>query len=103
MKITLLDAMEALGVGGYIKNNDFDSIVWANPEQAVSQEVLNAKVAELQAEYDFKQYQRDRAFQYPSIQDVVVALAEKEEGDDTMWQEITAQRAKVKSDNPKPD
>jgi len=48
------------------------------------------------------QYQRDRALQYPSITDVVVALAEKEEGDDTAWQEITAKRAKVKADNPKP-
>ena len=53
-------------------------------------------------EWNATQYQRDRASQYPSIQDVVVALAEKEEGDDTMWQEITAQRTKVKSDNPKP-
>ena len=103
MKITLLDAMEALGVGGYIKNNDFNSIVWANPSETVSREVLEAKLSELQADYDALKYQRDRASQYPSIQDVVVALAEKQEGDDTMWQEITAQRAKVKSDNPKPE
>ena len=54
------------------------------------------------AEREKTQYQRDRAEQYPSIADVVVALAEKQEGDDTMWQEITAQRAKVKLDNPKP-
>ena len=62
-----------------------------------SQELLDQK-----AEWIANQYQRDRALQYPSIQDVVVALAEKEEGDDTMWQEITALRQKVKSDNPKP-
>ena len=55
------------------------------------------------AEYNSKKYKRDRAEQYPSIQDVVVALAEKEEGDDTMWQEITAKRQKVKADNPKPE
>ena len=69
-------------------------------------EIDEAKVAEevkrLQSDYDAKKYQRDRAIAYPSIQDVVVALAEKEEGNDAMWQEITAQRAKVKSDNPKP-
>jgi hypothetical protein len=62
-----------------------------------SQELANEK-----ADWIANQYQRDRALQYPSIQDVVVALAEKEEGDDTMWQEITALRQKVKSDNPKP-
>ena len=63
---------------------------------------IEEKAKELQADYDAKKYQRDRVLQYPSITDVVVALAEKEEGDDTMWQEITALRQKVKSDNPKP-
>ena len=58
--------------------------------------------ATLKAEWDAQEFSRNRQKEYPSIQDVVVALAEKEEGDDTMWQEITAQRAKVKSDNPKP-
>ena len=69
----------------------------------VDEDLVQTKIAELQAEYEANQYQRDRAEQYPSITDVVVALAEKEEGDDTMWQEITAQRAKVKADNPKPE
>ena len=61
-----------------------------------------AKKKELEAEYEKHAYARTRASQYPSITDVVVALAEKQEGDDSMWKEITAQRAKVKSDNPKP-
>ena len=64
--------------------------------------IVKNKIDSLQADFNAKKYQRDRALVYPSIQDVVVALAEKEEGDDTMWKEITAQRAKVKSDNPKP-
>ena len=70
--------------------------------QPTNAEVQN-EITRLQADYDDKQYQRDRKLQYPPIQDVVVALAEKEEGDDTMWQEITAKRAKVKADNPKPE
>ena len=61
------------------------------------------ELADKKADWIANQYQRDRASQYPSITDVVVALAEKEEGDDTMWQEITAHRAKVKADNPKPE
>tara|TARA_Y100000593_G_scaffold92779_1_gene185480 strand:+ start:2142 stop:2450 length:309 start_codon:yes stop_codon:yes gene_type:complete len=61
------------------------------------------EVKRLQADYDFKAYARSRVSQYPSINDVVVALAEKEEGDDTMWKEITALRQKVKSENPKPE
>lgn len=75
---------------------------WFDESPQPTEEAIQAKIDELQAEYDALQYQRDRASQYPSIQDVVVALAEKEEGNDTAWQEITAQRAKVKSDNPKP-
>ena len=63
---------------------------------------IKTEMARLQADYDSKKYQRDRAEQYPSIADVVVALAEKEEGDDTMWKEITAKRLKVKKDHPKP-
>ena len=80
-----------------------DTLTWLDTEQTEpTEQEINDKVAELQAEYDSKSYARARASQFPSITDVVVALAEKEEGDDTMWKEITAQRAKVKSDNPKP-
>ena len=69
----------------------------------INETAVDAEAKRLQAEYDSKQYQRDRSVAYPSIQDVVVALAEKEEGDDTMWKEITAKRQKVKADNPKPE
>tara|TARA_B100000683_G_C12270594_1_gene465598 strand:+ start:361 stop:675 length:315 start_codon:yes stop_codon:yes gene_type:complete len=104
MKMTLLDAMEALGVGGYIKNNDFDSIVWANPSEAVSREVLEAKLSELQSEYDSKQYQRDRETSYPEIKEQL----------DLLYHDMTAGKGdktgewykavkKVKTDNPKPE
>ena len=63
---------------------------------------ISLEMERLRADFDSKKYQRDRAIQYPNITDVVVALAEKEEGDDTMWKKITAKRAKVKKDNPKP-
>lgn len=42
-----------------------------------------------------------RSLEYPSIKDVVVALAEKEEGNDAMWLEITQQRQAVKAKYPK--
>ncbi len=34
-----------------------------------TEEQIQAKLAELQAEYDANQYQRDRAVEYPSIED----------------------------------
>jgi len=63
---------------------------------------INQEESKLLADYDSKKYQRDREIAYPSITDVVVALAEKQEGDDTMWKQITTLRQKVKSENPKP-
>ena len=77
-------------------------IITTKGQKVPTEEEIQTKLKELQADYDSKQYQRDRLTEYPSIQDVVVALAEKEEGDDTMWQEISVQRAKVKKDYPKP-
>ena len=49
------------------------------------------------------EYKSKRLSQYPSLNELVVALAEKEEGNDTMWKEVTAKRQKVKTDNPKPE
>ena len=89
------EAYSSFGVPFKVEGDEY---IWNFPEEAPSQEAIDAKITELQK----TQYQRDRASQYPSIQDVVVALAEKQEGDDTMWQEITALRQKVKSENPKP-
>ena len=64
---------------------------------------VTAKLAELQAAYDAQEYARNRAEEYPSIQEVTVALAEKTEGDSTMWDEITAKRAAIKTKYPKPE
>jgi len=62
---------------------------------------ITTEVARLQSEFTATQYQRDRADSYPSLSDVTVALAEKEEGDLTMWDTITAERAAVKAKFPK--
>ena len=58
---------------------------------------LTDALAKQQSDFDANEYQRSRASEYPSITDVVVALAEKEEGDSTMWDDITAKRQAVKT------
>tara|TARA_Y100001937_G_scaffold128588_1_gene206053 strand:- start:7843 stop:8133 length:291 start_codon:yes stop_codon:yes gene_type:complete len=68
MVITLVDALNALGISAYIHNNDYDTIVWNDPKKTVSKKDLESKVAELQAEYDSKNYARKRADAYPSWQ-----------------------------------
>ena len=54
------------------------------------------------AKWEATQYQRDRRDKYPSIEDVTVALAEKADGDSTMWDEVSAKRLDVKTQHPKP-
>ena len=53
-----------------ISNEDFNQITWhdGNPTNITNEEIL-AKQAELQTAYDAKEYQRDRANEYPSIAD----------------------------------
>lgn len=50
---------------------------------------------------DPMEYARKRSVEYPSISDVIVALAEKEEGRTEMWDEITAKRQEIRNKYPK--
>ena len=52
-----------VSVGG----NDINSITWLNGTTPISKADIEVKMVELQADYDAKQYQRDRV--YPSIGD----------------------------------
>ena len=53
-----------------ISGEDVATIVWldGNPTNITNQQILD-KQAELQADYDAKQYQRDRKAEYPAIED----------------------------------
>tara|TARA_Y100000004_G_C8648443_1_gene300085 strand:+ start:218 stop:553 length:336 start_codon:yes stop_codon:yes gene_type:complete len=61
-------------------------------------ELVKNKQAELQADYDSKQYQRDRKREYPSIEELVVALYDEEDK-----QAIIEKRNAVKAKYPKPE
>jgi hypothetical protein len=50
-----------------ISADDINTLVWENETQPIPDNQILAKQIELQAEYEAKQYQRDR--QYPSIPD----------------------------------
>ena len=83
-------------VGGSIKMSG-DKVFYLDGQTPPSDAEIDAEIKRLQDEYDANEYQRDRAGAYPSITDVVVALAEKEEGDSAMWDDITAKRQAVKT------
>ena len=50
-----------------VSGNDINTIIWENGTTPISKADIEAKMVELQAEYDANQYQRDRV--YPSIGD----------------------------------
>jgi len=52
-----------------VYDNDYDKIIWTTGTTPISKSDLQAKVAELQTEYDNNKYQRDRADKYPSVVD----------------------------------
>jgi hypothetical protein len=52
-----------------INADDINQITWLNGTQPIPANEILAKQQELIAEYNSKQYQRDRAKAYPSIQE----------------------------------
>ena len=50
-------------------DDDVNKITWLNGTAVISKLDIETKQTELQAAYDAKNYQRDRAAEYPSIAD----------------------------------
>ena len=69
----------------FVGGNDINNIKWLNGTPEISKADIEAKMVEVQAEYDANQYQRDRV--YPSIGDQL----------DMLWHSID-QNPKLKSE-----
>ena len=52
-----------------VSGDDINTIVWENGTTPIPANEILAKQQELITEYNSKQYQRDRAKEYPSIQE----------------------------------
>ena len=52
-----------------VNANDINQITWLNGTTPISKTDIEAKMVEVKAEYDSKQYQRNRANEFPSIVD----------------------------------
>jgi len=83
-----------------VSGNELDTctIEWLEGTTPISKADIEAKMVEVQAEYDAKQYQRDRATAYPTIQDQLDMQYWDNINGTTTWEDAIA---KVKSDNPK--
>ena len=52
-----------------IINNDIDRITWLDGTTPILKADIEAKIVELQTEYDNNKYQRNRKKEYPAIED----------------------------------
>ena len=72
MKINIIQAILAIKKDAqvYISGEDINNLVWhdGNPTNITNEQILT-KQQELITEYNSNQYQRDRAKEYPSIQE----------------------------------
>jgi hypothetical protein len=81
-----------------VRGEDIDTceIEWLEGTAKISKADIKAKMVELQADYDAKQYQRDRI--YPSLQDQLDMQYWDGINNTTTWKDAIT---KVKTDNPK--
>ena len=68
---TIINAILAINPNAQVglADEDVNQITWQNGTTPIAKEDILAKQAELQADFDAKQYQRDRAEEYPTWQD----------------------------------
>ena len=92
-----LDAIRVLVGGGVSGPTDGSNTVFHRGQTPPTEKEIEDKLKELQAEYDAKQYQRDR--QYPPIGDQLDLQYWDKVNGTSKWQEAVS---KVKSDHPKP-
>ena len=78
-------------------DNDTDKITWHDNTTPISKSDIEAKLAEVQAEHDAKEWKRNRQAEYPSVEECVHALLD---GGDTLTK-LQEDRQAVKTKYPK--
>jgi len=78
--------------------SDGEIVEWICDIEQPTDEVIQKKIIELQAEYDALAWKRSREAEYPSVADLVVALYDTDDKS-----AVEAKRASVKLKYPKPE
>ena len=105
MKPFYIDAVRKLVSGnvGGICDGPISKLKFYEGQTPPTEEAIQAKLKELEAEYDSKSYARNRQENYPDKHDLLIALWEKVMEDRSESADaLQSIRTKVKSDNPKP-
>ncbi len=80
-----------------VNADDINQITWHNGTTPIPVADIEAKMTELQAEYDAEEWKRNRQSEYPSMDDCIHALLD---GGDTLT-ELQAKRTATKTKYPK--
>ncbi len=80
-----------------VRDNDINNIEWHNGTTPIPVSDIEAKMTELQAEYDAEEWKRNRQAEYPSMDDCIHALLD---GGDTLT-ELQSKRTATKTKSPK--
>ena len=78
--------------------DDINQINWLNETTPISKADIEAKITELEIEYNSEEWKRNRQAEYPSHEDCIHALLD---GGDTLT-ELQEKRQAVKTKYPKP-
>ena len=95
----MIDAILKINPNAKVTIKADGEIVWHEGTTPIPVADIEAKMTELQAEYDANEYQRERATSYPSIQEQLDMQYWDKVNGTTTWEDAVA---KVKLDNPKP-
>ena len=95
----LIDAIKSLNPNASfsVGNNDISDIKWGDGTTPISTSDIQTELNRLKAEWTANEYARNRATEYPSIADLVVALYDTDDKS-----AVEAKRAAVKAKYPKP-
>ena len=80
-----------------INADDIDQITWLDETTPISKADIEAKMVEVQAEYDAEEWKRNRQAEYPTHEDCIHALLD---GGNTLT-ELQEKRQEIKVKYPK--
>jgi hypothetical protein len=100
MKIDIINTIQAINPNAVVSvsGDDINQIEWLENTTPISVNQILAKQIELQAEYDSKEYQRNRANEYPDFKEYLDGIVK---GDDAQIQKYINDCLAVKAKYPK--
>jgi len=90
-------ALRQLGFSGEFMGTTYDSIIWGD-EDVISEEILDAKIAELKVEWPAQEYARKRKAEYDALNQFELISDDANNGTTTHKDAVNA----IKTKYPKP-